>query len=1025
MYEEYRKAYRHYSVTYGPDTAIFYLVGKFYELYDSAAEPQTPIRRITEALDIQLSVRKGDYPTGADGLFAGVPEQSLHKYAAILTGKGWTVVVFDQVKDKKGAVSHRTVARVLTPGTHVEAAVVNADACNIAGIWLEPAAWGSGDPPSFGLASVDLTTGSITTYESAAVGKATSWTADDAFHFFQVHAPREALLFWRGAAVDRPGEDDVRRQFGILTGKLLMVQADVAAQGGLEKPLTREVLLRDAITAKGLVSPREAFRLTALAERALCALLTHVREVFPSALKSLRPPEVWSPATNLFLGNHALVQLNMITPRLEDSVLGLFTKTKTPMGQRAMRRRVLHPIADVGRLNRAYDELDAVGELGGDNLDTAERALGQIGDLPRLHRRITTAQITAADVLYLDQSYKCAARLRDQLVGTPLAAPPALDFAAIQTPFAAAFDVEKAKDAGENASFLQDAAAPDVTLQEKTITETYKAMTDAVERLGAWAGLPPNTLRLEFREVLGPVVGGPKAIMKIVFDRLRTSTTSASKAAPPYPNIKIQDKKSAAGLEIPHLDNLFHSVLRTRQELAAAVRSALPGLCDSVAAAAQTQWDILEEWVSKVDVSVALWRSAQDLGFVRPLLLPGISGSGSSSLTIEGLRHPLIERLTDRAEYVRHSVSLNADTAGWLIYGMNASGKSSLMKAVGIAVLLAQAGCYVPASRMTLTPFRGLYTRILNTDNLWAGLSSFAVEMTELREILARADAHSLVLGDELCSGTESVSATALVGAGIQWLHERGARFIFATHLHDLMKIPAVAALPRLKVWHLKVNYDPVADRLIYDRTLTPGAGSTLYGLEVARAMNIPDAVLAAAHTIRRGLLGTTVETDAPTSAWNPAVQRRACERCGAALVRDLEVHHIQARASATANGRLADGTHMNHVRNLMVVCQTCHDRHHAGTAPIEPRKATSDGPMCVSPVSPPGSDAEEATTVRTTSSPRSKWTAEQMEIIEIYLRRYPNVPPKRVAFDLEEKEAIKISVASLRTIRGNLKATS
>lgn len=1024
MYEEYRKAYRHYSATYGADTAIFYLVGKFYELYDSAADPQTPIRRIVEALDIQLSVRKGDYATGVDGLFAGVPEQSLHKYAATLTAKGWTVVVFEQVKDAKGAVSHRSVARILTPGTHVEAlsgAAGGADACNIAGIWLEPAAWGSGDAPSFGLVTLDLTTGSITTYEAAAVGKATSWTADDAFHFFQVHVPREAILFWRGAALERPTEDEIRRQLGILTGKLMIVQADASAQSGLEIPLVREDLLRHAISAKGLVSPRECFRLGARTERALCALLAYVRDVFPSAPKSLRPPEVWSPASNLFLGNHALVQLNMITPRLEDSVLGLFTKTKTPMGQRAMRKRILHPIADITRLNRAYDELDAVRNLEvAGRLDAAEQTLAQIGDLPRLHRRITTAQVNAADVLYLDQSYKCAAKLKALLEDTLLAAPASLDIPALQTAFAIAFDVEKAKDSNENASFLRDDAAPEVALQEKTIVETYKAMDAAAEQLGAWAGLPPNTLRLEFRETLGPVVVGPKAIMKIVFDRLRIPG-----AAPPYANIKIQDKKSAAGLEIPHLDNLFRSVLATRQELVVAVRAALPGLCDNVAAAAQAQWDILEDWVSKVDVTVAIWRSAQDLGFVRPLLLPG----DAATVSIEGLRHPLIEQRTDRAEYVRHSVSLGPNNTGWLIYGMNASGKSSLMKAVGIAVLLAQAGCYVPASQMTLTPFRGLYTRILNTDNLWAGLSSFAVEMTELREILARADKWSLVLGDELCSGTESVSATALVGAGIQWLHERNARFMFATHLHGLMEIPSVARLPRLKVWHLKVNYDPVTDRLIYDRTLTPGAGSTLYGLEVARAMNIPDAVLATAHTIRRTLLGTAAETDAPVSAWNPSVQRRNCERCGAAIVRDLEVHHIQARATATGAQRLADGTHMNHVRNLMVVCQTCHDRHHSGQAPIEPRKATSDGPVCL-PHSPPCSDSEEntlvsRTTTRTTSSSRSKWTAEQMETIETYLRRYPNVAPKRVAFDLEEKEGIKISVASLRTIRGNLGPTT
>ncbi len=818
-----------------------------------------------------------------------------------------------------------------------------------------------------------------------------------------------------GQPIDRPSEDEIRRQFGLLSAKLLILQADASAQSGLEIPLVREDLLRQSIAAKGLVSPRESFRLGPRTERALCALLSHVRELFPSAPKRLKAPEVWSPASNLFLGNHALVQLNMITPRLEDSVLGLFMKTKTPMGQRSMRQRILHPIADIGKLNRAYNEIESVGELDdAKRLDQVEHALAQIGDLPRLHRRIIVAQVTAGDVLLLDQSYKCAGRLVVALKNTPIAAPAGLDLTALEAAFGTAFDVEKAKDSNENSSFLKAAAAPDVALQEKTITETYKAMDAAVEQLCSWAGLPPNTLRLEFRETLGPVILGPKALMKIVTDRLRVQGT-----APPFPGIKIQDKKSAAGLEVPHLDTLFRAVLATRQELAAAVRAALPGLCDTVAIAAQAQWDILEEWVSKVDVTVALWRSAQELGLVRPLLLPG----DAAAVSIEGLRHPLIELRTDRSEYVRHSVELGGANNGWLIYGMNASGKSSLMKAVGIAVLLAQAGCYVPANQMTLTPFRGLYTRILNTDNLWAGLSSFAVEMTELREILTRADQWSLVLGDELCSGTESVSATALVGAGIQWLHERNARFIFATHLHGLMDIPSVASLPRLKTWHLKVHYDPVADRLIYDRTLTPGAGSSLYGLEVARAMNIPDAVLASAQAIRRTLLGTAVETEAPVSAWNAAVQRRACERCGAAIVRDLEVHHIQARATASGAARLADGTHMNHVRNLMVVCQTCHDRHHSGQAPIEPRKATSDGPMSL-PISPPESDSEGATTTvvtKATSGPKPKWTAEQMETIQSYLRRYPNLPPKRLAFDLEEKERITISVASLRSLRAKL----
>ena len=107
---------------------------------------------------------------------------------------------------------------------------------------------------------------------------------------------------------------------------------------------------------------------------------------------------------------------------------------------------------------------------------------------------------------------------------------------------------------------------------------------------------------------------------------------------------------------------------------------------------------------------------------------------------------------------------------------------------------------------MTLRPFHRIATRILNQDNLWAGLSSFAVEMSELREILAVADSHTLVLGDELCAGTESISGTAIVAAGIEFLHKVGARFVLATHLHDLMKLQVITGLNALRIWHLHVE---------------------------------------------------------------------------------------------------------------------------------------------------------------------------------------------------------------------------
>ena len=1012
MYAEYEKAYRHYSAIYGADTAIFYLVGKFYEMYDyidpATMDYRTSMRRAAELMNVQLS-KKTDAPGGA-GLFAGVPEQSLHKYAGILTNAGWTVAVFDQVKDAKGAVTERTVTRILSPGTHVEASISSAsdNTAYFAGIWLEEGPWGSRAAPTFGLVSTDLTTGAVTTYESSAQGTADTWTADDAFHFFQVFNPRECAVWWRGGAVSMPTADFLKRQFGLHAAKLHIIHADARTQGGFEIPLVREDLLRRLIPMKTLNPFRQALGIDRYpkAERALCATLQRIEEMFPSGPKQMHRPEVWSPGANLFLGNHALIQLNMVTPRQEDSVLGLFMRTRTALGARAMRRRLLHPIGCAKRLTEAYEQIGFIGSMEptGKKADL-ERALDQMADIKRLHRRITTGSIGHTDVLAIDQTYKCAHKVAALLAAGPLAAPKGLSLQFIQENFQTVFDIQKALKASDNSFCLQDNSAPTVAAIEKTIAEFYEKIQEVARLIATWASLPADSLRIEYRETLGPALSGPKAVMGQLAAALKGAKPQ------PYEGIQFNQKKQGSTVEIPILQTLYRNILEAREDLMACVKGVLPGLCDDLTEKCLYQWDLLEEWLALVDVTYTLWRVSNDLGFVRPLVHD--RGQGAF-IKIEGLRHPLIEASMDqRTEYVRHSVELGPETNGWLVYGMNASGKSSLMKAVGIAVLLAQAGCYVPAQQMTFAPFNALYTRILSTDNLWAGLSSFATEMMELQEILQRADDRTLVLGDEVCNGTESVSATALVAASLKKMVARQARFIFATHLHGLFDIPSVKALCRMKVWHLKVRYDAAADRLIYERTLTPGPGSSLYGLEVARAMNVPADVLEDAHAIRRELLGQKNASEAPMSDWNRSVQRRVCEMCGAAEVKTLEVHHIQPRKSATAEGRLADGTHQDHIRNLIVLCESCHDKHHAGRLEVAPLVQTSDGPLRLEPA-----PASVTASVPKTSGPRSKWTADQMETIQSYLKNYPNAPPKRLIFDLEDKEGIKISVASLKKIR-------
>lgn len=1005
MYEIYKKAYLHHAVKYGVDTAIFYQVGKFYEMYDwldaTTAVPQTSMQRAVEILGIQLSPKKGDGPGGTDGLFAGIPEQSLHKYATLLTKVGWTLVVYDQVKDSKGTVATRAVSRILSPGTHIESA--QKDAVYIAGIWLEESPWltGNREPPTFSVVATDLTTGRTITYEGATVGKRDSWTADGAFHFFQVHQPRECVVWWRGDRITVPDTTVLRRQFGLHGCKLQIEEGDSRSQGSLEIPRVREDFLQNTFSIQGLLPIREVCKLseTPRTERILCSLFQRIQDMFPSGLKHFHPPEKWNPDTSLFLGNQALLQLNMVTPRMEDSILGLFQRTYTSFGVRAIRNRILYPIADPVKLEKSYDEIQTVLDWSAVELANCAVNLRGISDLPRIHRRVTAGSLTADDVLNLDQSYICIKKLIQMTTGSPLEKKPNWNMESIHESLLDIFSIEKARNQSPDTFCFRSDRALDVTVIENRIVGLRSKLHEIMEKVRTWAEIPSDCLKLEERELSGPIIMGNKAMMTAIQQKLKGANH-------PFIGMTVIQKKSSAHLEVPLLDSTYRELLKERDRLQHKIRETLVKVCDELSDKCLQDWDKLEEWVSGLDVTVTIAKVSKELGFTRPVLKTG----EQSEIKITGLRHPLIEACNTRTEYVKHDINLgNEGSMGWLVYGMNASGKSSLMKAVGISVLLAQAGCYVPCDSMNLVPFRSLFTRILNTDNLWAGLSSFAVEMTELREILEHSGPNSLVLGDELCSGTESVSATAIVGAGLKWLHSRQAKFIFATHLHGLLDIPCVRDLEYLKVWHLKVRYDPVIDALVYERTLTPGSGSSLYGLEVARAMNLPEEVLQTALAIRRGLLGAVNDAEAPVSKWNGGVVRKECSKCGSHLVKDLEVHHIRERSTAK-DGRLPNGMGQDHIRNLAVLCAKCHDEVHAGKITIPPMVQTTKGFLRLE------EDPVEESVI-SKAGPRSKWSMEQIKCITEYLKKYPNVQPKRAVFDLKEM-GIEISPTSLRAFR-------
>jgi DNA mismatch repair protein MutS len=339
-------------------------------------------------------------------------------------------------------------------------------------------------------------------------------------------------------------------------------------------------------------------------------------------------------------------------------------------------------------------------------------------------------------------------------------------------------------------------------------------------------------------------------------------------------------------------------------------------------------------FVSAMDMIQNRCYIARKYRYCRPVIAE--AEAEASFVRATGLRHCLIERINEDECYVTNDVELGGtgSASGMLLYGTNAVGKTSLIRAIGVAVIMAQAGFYVPASGFVYRPYRAIMTRILGNDNLFKGLSTFVVEMSELRVILRMADANTLVLGDELCSGTEMDSAISIFVAGLQHLYRAGASFIFATHLHEIAGYSEIREMaPRLRLAHMRVFYDKARDTLVYDRKLQDGAGESMYGLEVCKSLHLPDDFLENANTIRVKYRGVSTKTptasildDAVPSRYNAVKLRRLCELCQEK--KGTEVHHLQHQESADADNFIGH-IHKNHPANLATVCEDCHREIH------------------------------------------------------------------------------------------------
>ena len=372
-------------------------------------------------------------------------------------------------------------------------------------------------------------------------------------------------------------------------------------------------------------------------------------------------------------------------------------------------------------------------------------------------------------------------------------------------------------------------------------------------------------------------------------------------------------------------------------------------------------------FIAEIDLTVSNIKTAKKYNYTCPKIVK--TKDDENFLELIDLRHPIIESNEESGIYVpndiilgelnlvskecqenliiKNSNPINLQTNkmhGVLLFGINSSGKSSLMKAIGISVIMAQAGFFVPCKSMRFSIFDSIFTRISGADNIAKGLSSFAVEMMDLKNIFNRATIKSLILGDEISHSTETLSGLSIVASAILKLSKLEALFVFATHLHQLPQIPEIEKLKNIICLHLAVMYMDDEDKLVFNRKLAYGSGSSIYGLEFAKSLHMDREFLSIANEIRKRLSDdyTKIEriSQKNSSKYNSNLFTSTCIICGRACD---DVHHIIEQSKANADGFIGH-INANHKYNLIPLCKLHHKMVHDGTINVNGFVSTSKG---------------------------------------------------------------------------------
>jgi DNA mismatch repair protein MutS len=980
IYGEYFKYTEEYQLKYGKHSVVLMQVGAFFEVYgiklaDGDDIVRSEIAHFAEICQLNISAKTQTYENGTI-VMAGFRDFTIDKYITKLTENGYTVPVFVQEKD--GKVIRRVLDKVYSPGTFIscETDSNNTISNNIMTIWFEiykPFAKSvqSKETLVYGVSVVNIFTGQSYIFQHETPFYMNVTTFDELERFISIYCPSEIIII---SPFDKPTIQSISQYAGIHTSVVHLIDSTDLKNEKIMR-CTQQRYLKEVLSffyKEDTFDICKEFQEHILATQSFCYLLNFIQEHNPTLVRRICLPEFNNTSKRVILPNHTLLQLNIIGDMSAEnkkmgklsSIMSLLNKCNSPMGRRLFQHQLTNPTFDENWLSKEYSMIATMtdGEHY-DMVDSFRKQLSKLRDIDKICRQIVVKTIYPSSIyllytsldrvqqmntcLYEDAGilqYLCESFLEN---GEPDKCGCVMEkkITEIMTFINKHFILDQCQSVNSMNTFPASIIQPGVSVELDQVMEKYnksQAYFNAIYSIfnGIIKSTEQSSTDTEYVKIheteksgLGLLITSKRSLI------LKQNLISISKNDR---IVRIDDKfsfnaddvkfvkASGTNLEItfPELTEICKTILHYKGLLNKLIAESYIQVLTKLEYIYLDSLEHISTYVAKLDVLTTKSYIAKKYNYCRPVIDSAATKSGVCAVN---MRHCLIEHLQQDELYVPNDVvigRMDSGGDGILLYGTNAVGKTSLIRAIGVSVIMAQTGMYVPCSSFVFKPYTAIFSRILGNDNIFKGLSTFAVEMSELRVILKLADENSLILGDELCSGTEMESALSIFVAGLVELDKKKSSYIFATHFHEIVDYEEIVQLSRLTQMHMEVSYDREHDCLVYDRKLKSGSGPRIYGLEVCKSLHLDAEFLEHAYAIRNKYYPETSGVlSNKQSTYNARKIKSVCELCNKQLGEDI--HHLQHQQDANEDGFI--GTfHKNHKANLVSICEPCHQKLHS-----------------------------------------------------------------------------------------------